>query len=223
MFNGFNAKTTEFLWGIRFNNNREWFLENKQLYLENLQRPLNALAADVWTYLNNRHSLDIGFRVARIYRDARRIRSGGPYKEGLWFSLEKEHENWQSIPVFYFEISPEGYSYGMGYYAAPAAVMKHFRSRLDANPAEFEAIAFALQTKKYFEISGDEYKRIKGEKEGILGQWYNRKTIVVSAEFKGHDKLYSPGFVKTLRRDLQDLIPLYNFLWSLEGVSSADP
>ncbi len=61
----------------------------------------------------------------------------GRNKEHLWFSLEKEHENWQSTPVFFFEIFSEGYSYGMGIFEAPPAVMKKFRDRLDANPAEF--------------------------------------------------------------------------------------
>jgi len=49
MFTGFDEKTTEFLWGIRFNNNKTWFEENKQAYLEYVQAPLKELAHDVWT------------------------------------------------------------------------------------------------------------------------------------------------------------------------------
>lgn len=29
MFTGFTPETIDFLWGIRMNNNREWFLEHK--------------------------------------------------------------------------------------------------------------------------------------------------------------------------------------------------
>lgn len=217
MFTGFNEKSTEFLWSIRLNNNREWFLEHKQDYLDHIQVPLRALADDVWTCITEKHKLDLGFRVARIYRDARRIRSGGPYKESLWFSLEKAPEDWQATPVFFFEISPEGYLYGLGYYAATAATMKKFRDRLDANPAEFERIALALKKKRALKITGDEYSRKKAEKEGLLAEWYNRKSIAVMAEFKGHEKLFSPAFSKTLCRNFEALIPLYQFLWSLEG------
>ncbi len=32
MFDGFSPKTVDFLWGIRMNNNREWFLTHKQEY-----------------------------------------------------------------------------------------------------------------------------------------------------------------------------------------------
>ncbi len=218
MFTGFTEKTTEFLWGIRFNNNREWFLENKQTYLDYLQTPLRALADAVWTHITEKNKLDINFHVARIYRDARRVKSGGLYKESLWFSLEKDTDDeWTVTPGFFFEISPEGYSYGTGFWAAPAATMKKFRDRLDANPAEFERIATDLMNKKSIQIYGDEYSRPKGEKEGILADWYNRKTIGVISEAKGHEKLYSPKFVKTLCNELQALVPLYNFLRSLDG------
>lgn len=223
MFTGFNEKTTEFLWGIRFNNNREWFLENKQTYLDHLQTPLRALADEVWTCMTEKNKLDINFHVARIYRDARRVRSGGLYKESLWFSLEKDSDDeWTALPGFFFEISPEGYSYGTGFWAAPAAMMKKFRDRLDVNPAEFERIATDLLKKKNIQIYGDEYSRPKGAKEGVLAQWYNRKTIGVIAEAKGHEPLYSAKFVKTLCDAFQALVPLYNFLLSLSGETVAE-
>ena len=217
MFTGFTEKTTEFLWGIRFNNNRDWFQENKQVYLDHLQKPMSALAADVWKAFAEKNKLDLEAHVSRIYRDARRVRDGSIYKENLWFSLEKHHEDWQSTPVFFFEINPEGYMYGLGYYAASAETMKKFRARLDANPAEFERIAEQLERQAIFELTGDEYSRKKGEKEGILGRWYNRKTLAMIAERKGHDAVGKPEFVKALASDFETLIPLYNFFWSLDG------
>ena len=216
MFTGFSEKTTAFLWGIRFNNNREWFLEHKQEYQEHLQAPMRELADTVWTCFTEKTKLALNFHVARIYRDARRVRSGGAYKEELWFSMEREHEvEWTAEPGFFFEITPEGYSYGMGYFLAPAAMMKKFRDRLDAHPAEFERLASDIEKKKIFEVYGDEYSRKKGEKVGLLAQWYNRKTIGVIAEKKGHDKLCSPDFAKTLCDAFVALTPLYRFLLSL--------
>jgi uncharacterized protein (TIGR02453 family) len=221
MFTGFDEKTTEFLWGIRFNNNREWFLENKEIYLDHLQKPMGELARDVWAEFAEKNKLELNAHVARIYRDARRVRDGNLYKENLWFSMEKEHEEWQSTPVFFFEVNPEGYLYGLGYYAASAETMKKFRARLDANPAEFLRLAEAMKAQKVFTLTGDEYARKKAEKEGLLADWYNRKTLSMIAEKRGHDKLYSPKLVKALSRDFELLLPLYRFFWSLEGDSPA--
>ena len=33
MFQGFTPEAFEFLWGIIFNNNREWFLQRKEQFL----------------------------------------------------------------------------------------------------------------------------------------------------------------------------------------------
>jgi uncharacterized protein (DUF2461 family) len=99
----------------------------------------------VWTCFTKKTKLDLNFHVVRIHRDARRVRDGRPYKENLWFSMERAHdEDWTAEPGFFFEISPEGYSYGMGFFMAPAAMMKKFRDRLDANPAEFARIALGV-------------------------------------------------------------------------------
>ena len=39
MFEGFSPETVDFLWGIRLNNNREWFTENKKNYVNYLYEP----------------------------------------------------------------------------------------------------------------------------------------------------------------------------------------
>ena len=41
MFQGFSPETIDFLWGIRMNNNREWFLPHKQQYIDALYEPYN--------------------------------------------------------------------------------------------------------------------------------------------------------------------------------------
>ena len=40
MFNGFSPETVDFLWGIRLNNNREWFTDHKKdLYKDGKAMP----------------------------------------------------------------------------------------------------------------------------------------------------------------------------------------
>ena len=36
--------------------------------------------------------------------------------------------------MFWFELGPEGYSYGMGFWQAPAVTMAKFRARMDREP-----------------------------------------------------------------------------------------
>ena len=48
MFLGFSPDTVDFLWGIRWNNNREWFLEHKQDYVNYLYEPMKALGKELF-------------------------------------------------------------------------------------------------------------------------------------------------------------------------------
>ena len=48
MFTGFSPETVDFLWGIRMNNNRDWFLAHKKQYVDSLYEPMKALGAAVF-------------------------------------------------------------------------------------------------------------------------------------------------------------------------------
>ena len=44
MFTGFTDETVDFMWGIRFNNERTWFEAHKEIYLTHFYRPMCDLA-----------------------------------------------------------------------------------------------------------------------------------------------------------------------------------
>ena len=43
MFQGFSQGAVDFLWSIRFNNERSWFLAHKEEYLTLVDRPMREL------------------------------------------------------------------------------------------------------------------------------------------------------------------------------------
>ena len=54
MFEGFSPETVDFLWGIRMNNNKEWFTEHKKDYVNHLYEPMKALGKDLFQYFMDR-------------------------------------------------------------------------------------------------------------------------------------------------------------------------
>ena len=48
MFTGFTGETVDFMWGIRFNNERDWFEAHKQIYLEHFYHPMRELGDEVY-------------------------------------------------------------------------------------------------------------------------------------------------------------------------------
>ena len=46
-FQGYTQETVDFLWGIRFNNERGWFLAHKDDYQQHLLAPTRELAIQI--------------------------------------------------------------------------------------------------------------------------------------------------------------------------------
>ena len=86
MFTGFTPETVDFLWGIRMNNNRDWFLQHKKQYTDSLYEPMKALGQAVFgPFLEKPGNI---LKVSRIYRDAR-LHPPTPYKESLWLCIRQ--------------------------------------------------------------------------------------------------------------------------------------
>ena len=129
MFTGYSGETLDFLWGIRFNNDRAWFSQHKEEYLQYLQQPTMELGREVYDRFAEKFpDLELNLHVSRIYRDARRLYGRGPYKDHLWLSLRPEKDLWSQRPVFWFEVAPELWSYGVGFWNATPQTMAAMRS-----------------------------------------------------------------------------------------------
>ena len=212
MFTGFTDETVDFMWGIRFNNERSWFEAHKQVYLTHSYRPMCDLADEVYEFLRQERP-DAGLirKVTRIYRDARRLYGRGPYKSHLWFSLRMSGENWAEQPVFWFEIYPAGYAYGLGIYEARPALMAKFRKAMDEHPEDMLPLANAFQRQTRFRLGAEEYKRPKGTAQPPLDQWYNRKSLDLTCDREIDDLLYSRALVDELLQAYEALMPYYRY------------
>lgn len=157
MFQGFSQNAIDFLWGISLNNERGWFMAHKQDFTDYVDIPMRELGKEVFSALAEDYpKQDWRLHVCRIYRDARRLHGRGPYKEHLWFTIERPHERFESVPALYFELAPNYYSYGCGYWDAGAATMAKLRARIDNDPKLLERLARRLNKSK-FVLSGEKY------------------------------------------------------------------
>ena len=158
MFTGFTPETVDFLWGIRMNNNRDWFLANKKQYVSTLYEPMKALGKDLFQpFLDKPGNV---LKVSRIYRDAR-MHHPDPYKESLWICIRQDVEWWAENPCLYFEINPEGVDYGFFFWRPRPAVMEDFRRRITARPDEFLQLIAGTAAATGQSVCAECYKRPK--------------------------------------------------------------
>ncbi|MDY4753780.1 MAG: DUF2461 domain-containing protein [Candidatus Faecousia sp.] len=209
MFTGFSPETIDFLWGIRMNNNRDWFLEHKKQYVDTLYQPMKELGAQLFEPFLQRQG-DI-LKVSRIYRDAR-LHHPDPYKESLWASIRRDGEWWAENPTLFFEIRPDGVNYGFSLWHPKVAAMEAFRNRITAKPEEFLQMLHGVQDAVGMEVTAQCYKRPKEAPTPELQPYFTWKTDIdlIVHEDVG-DAIFGPELGSRVGAFLQKLIPLYDY------------
>lgn len=218
MFEGFSQRTFDFLWNLRFNNERPWFEAHKDEFIRDFQSPMKELGRDVF----ERISSDFGghgfiHKVSRIYKDARRVRDGEPYRTNLWFSIERPAEEWTSTPVFWFELAHENWSYGLGYYQARPETMAKLRARIDKNPVAFEKLVAPLGNQDEFALDGPDYARKKEAPSQKTSEWYNKKSFSLIHNQSNGEELFSRELTDRIAKGYAFLMPLYDYFITLDS------
>ena len=209
MFTGFTPETVDFLWGIRMNNNRDWFLEHKKQYTDALYEPMKALGQAVFQpFLDKPGNI---LKVSRIYRDAR-LHPPTPYKESLWLCIRQEVQWWAENPCLYFEITPEGASYGFFYWKPPTAVLETFRQRISAKPEEFLKLIRTTEAATGVPVTAQCYKRPKVPDSPALAPYFAWKgEISCTRTIEPGEALFGPQLEDEVRDFFEKLAPLYEY------------
>ena len=209
MFTGFTPETIDFLWGIRMNNNRDWFLEHKKQYVDTLYEPMKALGRQLYEPFLER-SGDI-LKVSRIYRDAR-LHHPDPYKESLWICIRRDVEWWAENPCLFFEIRSDGVNYGFSLWHPKTAAMEAFRARIAARPEEFLEMLYGVQNAVGMEVTAQCYKRPKSAPTPELQPFFDWKTDIglIVHEDVG-EGIFGPELGQRAGEFLEKLIPLYDY------------
>ena len=216
-FTGFTSETGEFLWELAFHNEKPWFEAHKEQFLRAVKEPFDALAKETLALMRQKHPDEpYCLHISRIYRDARRLFGRGPYKDHLWLTIERPHERFEGVPALYFELAPNYFSYGCGYWDAAPATMARLRRRIETNPKALEKIVRKLN-KSRFTLSGEAFKRPKGDVGTLLNPWYNAKHIAVSYDDNPEGVLFTPELKDEVLAGFRELMPLYLYLDSLSG------
>ncbi len=217
-FNGFPPEAILFLRTLRDNNNKAWFESHKTDYRNDLLKPLQALAAGLGPlmlsiYPDLEVTPAINRTISRIYRDTRFSRDKSPYKTSHWITFKRLRQDWKDYPAFFFEISPDSYRYGMGFYSASRRTMDNFRTAVDTNPQAFRAAVSFYAASKTFRIEGEKYKRpLKPDVPADLQEWYNRKSLYLASNHQIHENCIGKRLITDLQEGFVLIAPFYHYL-----------
>ena len=205
----FTPETMDFLWGIRFNNNREWFAAHKQQYQRALLAPMKELAEALKPSLPD----DMRLHISRIYRDMR-MHPSTFYKDSLWMCFLGKSGPWLEQPSLCFEVRPEGYRYGFLLWGT-ARDMEQFRRVISDHSAEFLKIVEKAERESGILLDGEHYVRTKPCPNERLERFFRLKNLMAIKDCPPDELLYSEKLADEVRRTLLAWLPLYRFLQRL--------
>ncbi|AGA56806.1 MAG: DUF2461 domain-containing protein [Thermobacillus sp.] len=220
-FRGFTEQTLQFLRDVREQNSKEWFEQNRPVYERELLEPMRDLAADLsGTMLTIDPQLEtrpaVGKTISRIHRDTRFSRDKSLYRDAMWITFKRRSGEWKDGPAYFFELRPDGYRYGMGFYAASKDTMDKLREWIDEEPEQFRRTTAFYERQRTFVIEGECYKRIldASKPESVL-EWYQRKNIYLACNREIDELLFSPRLADEVASGFEMLGGLYHAFWYL--------
>lgn len=220
-FAGFDRSLLEFLDELSFNNNREWFAENKVRYEQLVLEPaLDFIAAmDLPLSRFAPHFVAIpkrmGGSLMRVYRDTRFARDKAPYKTNVGIQFRHERGKDVHAPGYYLHIEPGQVFLAAGMWHPEPSALVAVRNAIVARPAEWKKARDARTFHTQFSLGGSALKRPpKGyPADHPHAEDLKRKDFIASIELSD-TAISSDRFVDDVAGRFKAATPFMKFLCS---------
>jgi len=206
----------DFLKALTTNNNRDWFLANKEQY---------QLAKDTYTQFIKKMILEIAkFDPAvmdlkpkdcifRINRDVRFSNNKNPYKTNFGAAITPGGKK-ALLPTYYIHLEPGLSFVAGGLYQPDADILNKVRQEIDYHSDEFKSIVQKADFLKTFtELAGEKLKKApKGyPKDHSEIEWLKHKSFIVQRKLT-NDIFIGSNPEKLVSSYFKVLYPLNQFL-----------
>ena len=212
----FTPELFKFFKQLERNNKREWFLKNKDRYVEVARDPMMQFITDLGPRLRriSKNFLTdprpVGGSMFRIYRDVRFSRNKRPYKTACTAQFRHRKGKDVHAPGFYVHLGADGVYAGSGLWHPDAATAARVRRFIVDHPARWKRI---VNGKKFPPLSGDSLKRPpRGfDAEHPLIEDLKRKDFVTMVELD-EKTACAAGFLDRYEELCRSTAPMVRFL-----------
>ena len=222
----FDRKLYQFLEELSQNNNRGWFNDNKDRYINDVRDRLSQFIVEMSPKLAkiSRHIVadprPMGGSMFRIYRDTRFSKDKTPYKTHAAVHFRHVVEKDVHGPGLYFHIGPQGNSVGGGIWHPPTPIVRNIRLYIDGHQQKWRSITQAPTfTGLFGEVQGDRLKRVPREFDADhpLGDTLRLKDFYAMKSIARKD-VTATGLVEEVTAVYAAISPLMSFLSKAVGL-----
>jgi uncharacterized protein (TIGR02453 family) len=215
----FSPSLFHFLRSLRKNNDREWFLANKDAYESDVKEPALAFVASFAAPLRkiSKHLVadprPVGGSMFRIHRDVRFAKDKRPYKTHVGIHFRHESAGDAHAPGLYLHLEPGDVFAGVGIWRPDGATLAEVREAIAASPTAWRGAVGARGFRSSFEFSGESLARVpRGfDPEHPLAADLRRKSYMAITGFRERDAC-DPDFPDRLVRIWRASLPFLRFL-----------
>ena len=216
MSTAINPETLNFLSTLEINNNREWFNENKQLYLEakaNFENVVNEIIAEVAEFDESVERLEAKNCIFRIYKDTRFSKDKTPYKTNIGASLVEKGPKTLNHAGYYIHLENEKSFLAGGVYMTEPKNLKAIREAISSDGETFLKILNKKTFKDVLELQGTKLVKVPQgfDKENPMGDYLKFKQFTVFHSLSDEEVL-DKNFVKNTVKVLKEIYPFNRFL-----------
>ena len=135
------------------------------------------------------------------------------------FSPFRKFPVWRQHPALFFELRPEGASYGFLLWQPRPDTMERFRRDLAARPDCFPALLRKAQADSGLQLTAAEYRRPKPCPDPALAPYFSWKSdLEAVAEVPAGPALFSPDLAGQVRAALETWLPVSTYFYQLTCV-----
>jgi uncharacterized protein (TIGR02453 family) len=211
-------KIIPFIKKLRKNNNREWFNEHKDEYLEVkaavenfTQKVLNGIAQFDPTL----REMTVKRSIFRIYRDTRFSLDKTPYKTHIGVFMSKGGAK-AEVAGYYCHFEPNECFIGAGVYGLQPEKLRKVRNGIYFNIAEFKKILSSAAIKRNFGGKLEDYGKLKAVPKGFDKDFPDIELLKYKHYFLSHavtDKeIVSDNYAEQVIKWCKESYPFVSFL-----------
>jgi uncharacterized protein (TIGR02453 family) len=212
-----NSSTVQFLTGLKKNNSKEWFDENRQRYAAAKDNYLEF----VGEVLGRMKKIDTSLTdlepkqcVFRINRDVRFSKNKDPYKTNMGASFSKGGKKVQCAG-YYFHLEPGASFIGGGFWMPMAPELNKIRQEIDYNAEAFNKIINKKKFKASFGSLSESEKLTRPPKgyeaDNPAIELLKLKSFVVMTAVKDSE-LTGKALANKVVDHFESMMPLIDFL-----------
>lgn len=208
-FFAFPEDSVTFLRGLKANNTKAWFAENKAVYEGAVKRPAEAFCRATADRLTALTGAAHTAKVYRLHRDLRFSKDPTPYNAHLHISFTRD-----GGPAWLFGLEPERVVLGVGVMVFDKPALDTYRQRVDGPDGAVLATAVEQLRADGIRIGEPELKRVPAGYDPAhpRADLLRRKGLSAWTDFSDPLVATRPDWLDTCLAGFGQLRPVYDWL-----------